>query len=211
MPVRKVVTRSGKGFRGKFPSRKMGCVLQWESLHERDALLICEYTPGIKAYEHQPSEEIFYDEAGKAQRYFPDLKVTFESGDVVWVEVKPSEKLEDPKTARKYALVAQYFSQQQRRFEIWTEREIRREPRFSTIKEIHRSRSRFGVDLTSVARLRDSTRQQHRLRDADEALGGRANVLRLIALGELRVDVTEPLNDHALVSLVSPGGHHDSV
>lgn len=147
MPVRKVVRRSGKNFRGYFPSRKAGRLIGWESIHERDAILILEYTPEVKTFEEQPSEETYYLEDGTARTYYPDLRATYACGRVVDIEIKPSRKLENPELARKLALVEKRYLQLKREFEVWTELDFRAEPRYSKCKALHRQRSRrFRAD-----------------------------------------------------------------
>ena len=68
MPVRTVVTRSGKRFRGYFPSRKLRRMVGWESILERDAIAVLEYLPTVLHYEEQPSEETYYLEDGTTRR-----------------------------------------------------------------------------------------------------------------------------------------------
>lgn len=143
MPVRKVVRRSGKNFRGYFPSRRLGRLVGWESLHERDAIRLVEYDPTVASYEEQPSEEIYYEVSGKARRYYPDLRVHYRNGRVVDIEVKPRQKLEDPRIEAKFKRIQKRYKELGRRFEIWTEREIRAEPRFSEVARIHRARPRL--------------------------------------------------------------------
>lgn len=212
MPVRKVVTRSGKRFRGKFPSRKLGRMVQWESLHERDAMQVLEYWPLVTQYEEQPSEETYYTLDGAPRRYYPDLRACMSDGKTIDIEVKPSAKLLDPKLAHKYSLIAKRYEQLGRLFEIWTEKDIRKEPRFSTIREIHRARQRFpSLELEDkVWALRD--RPELRLKDAAQILGGRSNVLHLIAKDTLRINIERTLDDDALVWLSSfKGGRDGSV
>lgn len=55
MLVRKVITRRGRRFRGYFPSRKLGRMVAWESLTERDVILLLEFSPGVLSYQEQPA------------------------------------------------------------------------------------------------------------------------------------------------------------
>jgi hypothetical protein len=50
MPVRRVVTRGGRRFRGFFPSAKNGCMVPWESLLERDAITLLEYMRTVRCF-----------------------------------------------------------------------------------------------------------------------------------------------------------------
>ena len=143
MPVRTVVRRSGKNFRGWFPSRKMNELIGWESILERDAICVVEYDPEVVAFEEQPSEETYYLPDGIPRQYFPDLRLTYQDGRVVDVEIKPQRKLEDPRVAEKYALIQKRYAQLGRHFRLWTDREIRAEPHFSKVKALHRARPRL--------------------------------------------------------------------
>lgn len=77
MRVRKVVTRSGKRFRVKFPSRKMNQMVQRESLLERDAILHFECHPLVVTYQAKSSIEIYYDREAICHKYFPDFRLDF--------------------------------------------------------------------------------------------------------------------------------------
>lgn len=47
---RNVITRRGRGFRGNFPSRKLGRMVAGESLVELLAILLWEFSPGVLTY-----------------------------------------------------------------------------------------------------------------------------------------------------------------
>lgn len=54
MLSRKVVTLSGRRFRGYFPSYKMGRTVAWESLLELAAIHLLEFSRGVLSYREQP-------------------------------------------------------------------------------------------------------------------------------------------------------------
>ncbi len=60
MPVRKVVTPSGRKVRGYFPSKKMGRMVAWESQIELDAILLFEFSPGVISFQEQPEKIQYY-------------------------------------------------------------------------------------------------------------------------------------------------------
>src|SRR5215831_20780141 len=127
MPVRKVVTRSGKKFRGRFPSRKNAAMVCWESLHERQAILLFEYSANVASYEEQPSEETYYVR-GVPHRYYPDFRTTLTNGHVVDIEVKPSAKLLKAQNKEKYGRIASMYLRAGRQFRLLTERDYRAQP-----------------------------------------------------------------------------------
>jgi hypothetical protein len=46
--------------------------VEWESLLERDAILLFEFSPGVVSYQEQP-EMIEYEQDGVMRRYYPGL------------------------------------------------------------------------------------------------------------------------------------------
>lgn len=136
MPVRKVITRSGKKFRGRFPSRKNAIMVCWESLRERDAIGLFEYSANVVSYEEQPSEETFYV-GGVPHTYYPDFRVRFSNEQVLDVEVKPSRKLRSAESKEKYGRIADMYKKSGRNFRILTERDYRAQPLHANLKRIH--------------------------------------------------------------------------
>jgi hypothetical protein len=136
MRVRKVVTRSGKKFRGKFPSEKLGRMVHWESLLEHDAILHLECHPLVVSYQEQASVEIYYDANGIAHKYVTDLRAVLVHGTELYREVKPRGKLHKPEISRKLGAVALRFEERGLDFRVWTEEVIRREPLFSNLKTL---------------------------------------------------------------------------
>src|SRR2546422_82822 len=97
MRVRKVVTRSGKRIRAKFPSTKLNRMIHCESPLERDAVYHFEYRPLVVSYQEQPSIEYYYDRAGVQHRYYPDFRIDFKDGGVLFIEIKPARNLKTKK------------------------------------------------------------------------------------------------------------------
>lgn len=202
MALRKVVTRSGRGFRGYFPSRKMGQMVAWESLLERDAIQLFEFSPGVLRYRgHQ--ELVLYPDGSRIRRYFPDFEITTAGELTFHIEVKLSSKLTLPKYADKYRAIAAHYQSQARHFRIITELELRREPLFSNLERLARhSRLSEGhaAALSHISTL---------LRPGPLPLGAlemdEATLWRLLAQGQLRCDLAAPITSSTLISL--PGGH----
>lgn len=142
MRVRKVVTRSGKRFRGKSPSLKLNRMVHWESTLERDAILHFEYHPLVLSYQEQPSIEIYYDKEGEQHRYFPDFRLTFRDGEDMYVEVKPLRFLITKVVQDKLQAVAKRFEEQGRRFRVMTEDDIRRQPLLANLQKLRSSSKR---------------------------------------------------------------------
>ncbi len=124
MLSRKVVTRSGRGFRGYFPSKKLNRSVQFESLLERDAIRLFESSNEVVIYREQPTI-IFYYLENEHRRYHPDFELVLKSGYVIHVEVKPSIHLNTIKLSKKYHAISQSYRSKSEHFVILTEIELR--------------------------------------------------------------------------------------
>jgi len=92
---RKIVTRSRARATGKFPSKKMKRMIQWESTNELNAFRLLEVEPTIKSYSEQPMRiDYFLD--GECRKHYPDVLVVKSDGKELW-EIKSVEELEKEK------------------------------------------------------------------------------------------------------------------
>lgn len=196
MRVRKVVTRSGKRFRGKFPSRKLNRMVHWESMLERDAILHFEYHPLVLSYQEQPSIEIYYDKDGEQHRYFPDFRLTFRDGEDLYVEVKPSRLLTTKVVRDKLQAVAKRFEEQGRRFRVMTEDDIRRQPLLTNLQKLHASSKRAAREMPDAQMAKTLTGgPSWKLGNLALQLLGVHKVLRLVRSNYLQIDLEKPLSD----------------
>ena len=209
MPVRKVVTRSGKHFRGRFPSRKNRIMVCWESLHERDAILLLEYSPIVASYEAQPSEETYYVR-GVPHKYYPDLRAKLISEKVVDIEVKPSAKLKKRANKEKYGRIASRYAKQGRHFRVLTEKDYRAHPLRSNLQRIHRASKiikRVADAVILMAKLGEGS--QWSLKAAARLVGSEDRVLALVASHQLHIDLHGVIDGQALVRLPGSKGGED--
>jgi hypothetical protein len=207
MRVRKVVTRSGKKFRGKFPSRKLGRMVQWESLLERDAILALEYLHEVATYQEQPSVEIYYDGANQPRRYVPDFRAEFADGRELLVEVKPENQISTKEIREKLGAIAKRLEEQGRHYRVLTENDIRREPFFGNLRRLHSSGRRLmRASCTDALVERLGGGPVWTISEAAEQIGGIEDVLRLVATGRLRIDLHAPIAPTSLVWLPDTEG-----
>jgi len=116
--ARNVISPSGGIFRGKFPSRKNGRMIE---------------------HEGQP-KKIQYPDGARVRRYTPDFEATLTSGKSLWIEVKPSEFLRRDDIQHKLNCVSEQMARIQQGFVILTDDVLRREPRQSNARTIfHRA------------------------------------------------------------------------
>jgi hypothetical protein len=207
MSVRKVVIRTGRNYRGEFPSLKNNRMVGWESFHERDAILLLEYHPEVVRFEAQPTEETYYDGLGELHRYVPDLQAVFADGRELFIEVKPMRAFEDATVRAKLGAIARRFEEQGRNFRVMTSEDIRRQPLFGNLQRIH-----AGCKPGTVRPSPDDVlaafdgASAMRFGPLAAALGGESRVFRLLRAGELRVDLEQPLTDDSMVCLAGTEG-----
>ncbi|WP_408283113.1 TnsA endonuclease N-terminal domain-containing protein [Paraburkholderia aspalathi] len=107
-PARQVVRPTGGIFRGRFPSRKSGRSVAFESLIERDALLLFEFSRGVASCREQPYS-IRYTFEGRSRKYTPDFELSLASGAVLLIEVKPEDKALAPDEGRRLRRIGSIF------------------------------------------------------------------------------------------------------
>jgi hypothetical protein len=146
MLSRKVVTRSGRGFRGYFPSKKLNRSVQFESLLERDAIKLFEKSNEVVRYQEQPTIIYYYlDDLHK--RYHPDFELILEDGYVVHIEVKPSMHLTTLALSAKYHAIAKSYISRAESFVVLTEKELRTETPVDFYQLLNNSNLKLNVGV----------------------------------------------------------------
>jgi len=200
MRARKVIPRSGRGIRGKFPSKKMDKVVHWESPLERDAIMLFEMHPLVISYQEQPSEEIYYDRSGQAKSCYPDFLLRLAHGGQVLIEIKRNVDLNRPSVTEKLGLIALRFAEQERAYRILSEAQIRREPLRTNLHHLWEASrvARFSPETAATMDALEVT-QQFTLIELMAVVGDKALVLAGIADGRLRTDLEKPLGPGSLI------------
>ena len=136
--ARKVITRSIRRVMGRFWSEKSDRTIRWESQLERDLVYLLEFSPSVLRYREQP-ETVLLSVGGVPRRYTPDFMVEMAAERVI-IEVKPEKHAASPENAALFACAAEAFAKAGYRYQVLTEREIRVQPRLSTIALLLRYR-----------------------------------------------------------------------
>ncbi len=131
MLARKVVTRSGRGFRGNFPSKKLNRMVQFESILERDAIKWFDSDPEVVSFQEQPTIIFYLDEMGESRKYFPDFELKLKSGLLIHVEVKPEARMAEMKNQQKFQSISENYRNRKEIFVILTCAYLHREPKRS--------------------------------------------------------------------------------
>ena len=103
--ARKVVTRSRFRSTGKYPSWKMGRMLQWESVHEHNAFRLLDADPQVKSFNEQPCI-IEYVHGGELRKHVPDILVEFKNGTKEIWEVKTAHDAGETEIATRTSRLA---------------------------------------------------------------------------------------------------------
>lgn len=211
MPARKVVTRSGHGVRGFFPSVKNQRMVAWESLLERDAIVLFELSPGVIAYEEQPSVELYYD-GSVPRKYYPDFALTLRNGSVAHVEVKPKKKLSNQRVYTRLHQIAANYQMQSRQFWILTDEEIRKQPRLSNLKQCAYHLKTVRSEKPPIWKLHELRRRGGwTFQTLATALDGTQSVFRLLASGLVLCDLNKPIQHCTPVTFAQGDQVNDSL
>jgi hypothetical protein len=147
MPVRKVSNRGGNVV-GRFPSAKMGRMIAFESLLERDFIYLLDYDPCVGWFEEQPLS-IEYLHENKQLHYTPDFHL-IEHGQHMLVECKPERFVETEENCCKFAVARGWCEERGWEFRIVTEQQVRGSFRLQNVKLLTRyARQKVDVGIRS--------------------------------------------------------------
>lgn len=204
-PVRQVVTRSGSIIRGRFPSCKVGRMISFEQLLERDALYLFEFSPQVLDIHGQPFK-FFYADGGRTRRYTPDFALTLSDHSQLVIEVKPRKSLAKPEVQAKLAAISDAMERQGHHFMVLSDEVIRVEPRLPNLKLLF-PHLRQPVSDAARCRLRalaatPSPGTLFLVKVLAEHFGGVPAVLHLLAHGLIGADSSLPIDQNTPVSLL---------
>jgi hypothetical protein len=192
---RRVVTRSRFRPTGKYPSWKMGRMLQWESMNELHAFQLLDCDPRVTAFTEQPCEIVYVD-ATETKHHYPDIYVEIGSNQELWevkAECEASQSEVSTRTERLTSGLQQYgFT-----YRVVLDRELARQPRLDNAKTMLRYGRRAASD-NEREYVRLALKRNARLSWSEVCTGflgspGREIVCRLVLEGVLSFDVDSPL------------------
>jgi hypothetical protein len=192
---------------GKFPSLKMGRVVWYESLLERDYMYLLEIDSDVISYREQPGR-IYYTLDGKRHHYTPDLLVQRRREKEI-VEVKLGKDAKKEKYVRLFRIARQTCRQAGYEFGVATEEIIRAQPRLNNVKVL------IKYARTPITPQHQIGCHQFFAGRGEAPLGevmqffaskivGQQVVYALIYRGVLSVDLTRPLDRDGVVRLPIP-------
>ena len=192
---RTVVSRSRARPTGKFPSWKMGRMIQWESCNELNAYRLLDVNPHVISYSEQPLI-IRYIQDGIPYIHYPDTLVQFQNSQELW-EIKTAKDAVRPENIQRTQLLESALYNLGYRYRLIIAEDLAREPRLSNCLILLKF-GRNPVSLLAEEQLKqilsvtgsiswDSILQG--------AMGpeGRKIICRLVLEGVLTLDIEKPL------------------
>jgi hypothetical protein len=134
-PVRRATYR-GKNIIGYFPSLKMGRMINFESLIERDLICLLDFESQVQSFVEQPFS-IEYQRQGRQYKYTPDFHVIFGGQNMV-IECKPSQNVDKPKNRLKFAAARSWCHERNWLFEVVTDQRLAANWRVRNVKLLTR-------------------------------------------------------------------------
>ncbi|MDY7577273.1 TnsA endonuclease N-terminal domain-containing protein [Herbaspirillum sp. RTI4] len=215
MPVRKI-PKNYLGVTGGFASKKNGQMLGFESLLEKEYMLLLEFDETVESFEEQP---VSIPIPGTKNSYTPDLLVRFHpvvqqtvAQRPCLVEVKHTDDLtkNSKKYAPKFELATAYAAVNNWDFRIVTQKDIRI-PKLSNLKflreyrNINPAESDLGQALEALKGLRSpasfNTMIDKLLTDSQDKLYWIPIIWHLIVTKEIHTDLDTPFSDNILIWL----------
>ncbi len=206
MPSRKIINRGSKKNVGKFPSIKMGRIIKWESMIERDEIYLLEYDREVTAYEEQP-DRIHYLLDGKKHYYTPDFKVD-RSGKIQIVEVKRKKDVDGGKYTDLFREIKWKLHRVGKEFVVATDELIRVEPKLRNIKLLYRyARVQVLIHHQILcqkffrSRREASIKELYEFLSSEEVENELQVIYSLIYWGLLEIDLMQPIELESMVWL----------
>jgi len=191
---RKVVTRSRARPTGKFPSWKMGRMLQWESINELHAFRLLDCNPNVTGFREQPCE-IAYVHDGVIRSHFPDILVEVDGLKEIW-EVKPRSEALRPEISSRSALLAKHLPAWGYSYHVVLGDDLAKQPRLGNANLLLSFGRRIVTDCEQEF-IRLALEKHGSLHWSDACAGaygakGREILCHLVLTGILTFDINSP-------------------
>lgn len=140
---------------GKFPSLKLGRMVGYQSLIERDFIYLLDFDAAVTTFAEQPFS-LHYKDGSKQRRYTPDFSFTCH-GQTYLVECKHREFMQPEENRLKWSAAQQWCEARGAVFVVVTAAAIRAGHRLENVKLLT-DYARYAVDeSTQIAILRAVT------------------------------------------------------
>lgn len=193
---------------GKFGASKALGPAPIESLLERDFQTILTANPWVKSYGVQCHRLTYWapDADGRSMKrtYTPDVTALGPNGMVAIMEVKAGELMRSAKWQRVEPHIRDaYIQDHGATFQVFTESQVRAQPRLSNCEEMIRFRSSDDPEADAVIRRLVAAKQFSTLRHlmelaldhAIEDVRAYGAIMRSAMEGELGIDMSVPISE----------------
>jgi hypothetical protein len=192
---RRVVTRSRFRPTGKYPSWKMGRMLQWESVNELNAFRLLDCDPSVTAFTEQPCE-ITYLDGIDIKRHYPDIYIEANGNRDLW-EVKSESEASQREISTRTELLSRGLRLYGFNYRVVLDHELAKQPRLENAKTLLRYGRRAASDY-ECEYVRLALKGKGHVSWSEVCRGvfgthGRAIVCRLVLEGVLSFDMESPL------------------
>ncbi|MDO9365710.1 MAG: TnsA endonuclease N-terminal domain-containing protein [Methylotenera sp.] len=191
---RKVVKRSNARNTGKYPSWKMQRMMQWESVHEGNAMRILDATPNVTSFTEQPCE-IIYTLNDIQHRHYPDLMVIEGNYRQLW-EVKTESDANSPEVAERTNFLIKYLPEYGYTYRVVLAEVVAKQPRLNNIKRLNKL-GRHPISSFEQERFRRLFINEPVIswgvfeQQSPQSL---RHISRLILQGKLSIDFNQPIS-----------------
>lgn len=195
--------------RSKFPSRKNGRLVHCEGLLELEAAHLFEVSSRVASYREQP-ERVPFPFEGQLRHWVPDLELTLCTGELVLVEVKPSDKLKTEAVADRLAAIATQMHRRGRTFVVLDDTNLRVEPRQTSVRRLLWEAPRTAPTAAAAQAALGTCAAQLPASAATLAalLEPRGiSPISLLLMGLLRFDLAEPFSPNTLLHSNEDSNH----
>ena len=192
---RKVVSRSSARPKGKYPSWKMGRMVQWESENELNAFRLLDCDPDVIRFYEQPCEVIYVLD-GQARSHYPDILVVKSGRKELW-EVKPESEEQEQRIAARTALLVHGLPLWGYTYRVVLAKDLAMQPRL-TNSHFLLGLGRHKVTECEQEFISRALKRQGRLLWSDACRGGygpwgREILCGLVLRGVLTIDLNSPI------------------
>lgn len=191
---RKVVKRSNARNTGKYPSWKMQRMMQWESVHEGNAMRILDANPNVISFHEQPCE-IIYTLDGKKRRHYPDFLVVEADKKELW-EIKTAKDVGQCDVAERTAYLTKALPFYGYSYRVVIAESLALQPLLDNIKRLNKL-GRQALNAIQHETIRRLFVEQ-RVIDWGVFESQPSTILRqisrLILEGKLSIDMSQPID-----------------
>jgi hypothetical protein len=188
------------GYPGLFWSVTTGNHVWYESLLERDRLLLADYDPDVVGIAAQPMWLVGKDN-GDTRRHVPDLLLALSDGNFMLVDVKPAEFAQHPKAVAVFGWTTRICAARRWRYEVWTGADA---VVMANVRQLAAGRRRELLDDAAVEAVQAAFRPGVTICDVESATGrwrpfARRAVLWMLWTHRCRTDLTRPLSSASVL------------